>query len=285
MRRRAVQRDLWFPNVVATEAPSPAHNELEQPSLDPSRSLDELDRIGREGARRLGRVHGPSVRARIAVLNTLVFEDEGFAPNHRRYDDYRNSLLDVVITRRLGIPITLALVYIEIARRAGFDVEGVSFPGHFLMRVPDPGGPGEDEAIVLDPFDRGTELDEAACRRLLAHHADGETPFAPMLLQSCTRRHLLTRMLNNLKRSYVEMRSFPQARCVTDLLMAVDPANLAELRDRGVLAYHLNEFPAALRDLEDYLRLNVWTDEADAEERDHMRDHVKALRQRVAGLN
>jgi regulator of sirC expression with transglutaminase-like and TPR domain len=91
-------------------------------------------------------------------------------------------------------------------------------------------------------------------------------------------------MLNNLKRIYVEQRFFPQALAVTDLLLTVDPTILSELRDRGLLAYHLDDFPSALRDLQDYLKIRVWTDE-DGDEKDRIWDHVKNLRRRVAGLN
>jgi len=166
-------------------------------------------------------------------------------------------------------------------------VQSVSFPGHFLMRVPalTLGADGEEDEVLLDPFDRGAELDWADCRRLLNRHVGDEAPFDASLLRPCSRRHMLARMLNNLKRTYVEMRSFPQARRVTDLLLAVDPMILSELRDRGLLAYHLDDFPAALRDLEDYLRLNQWKEESEAEERDQVLDHIKALRRRVAGLN
>jgi len=258
---------------------------IEHPGLDADLYLEVLDGLGREAAKRLGRVSGPSVRARIAVLNTLVFEEERFAGNHGHYDDYRNSLLNVVIERRLGIPITLALVYIEIARRAGLVVQGISFPGHFLMRVPARGADGEEDDVLLDPYNAGIEIDQAGCRRLLVRHLGDEAPFDPALLRPCTRRHMLARMLNNLKRTYVEMRSFPQARRITDLLLAVDPTILSELRDRGLLAYHLDDFPAALRDLEDYLRLNSWRDESEAEEREQVLDHIKGLRRRVAVLN
>jgi regulator of sirC expression with transglutaminase-like and TPR domain len=173
----------------------------------------------------------------------------------------------------------------EIARRAGLVVQGVSFPGHFLMRIPARGAEGEEDDVLVDPYDGGAEFDEADCRRLLTRHVGDEAPFDRSLLRPCTRRHMLARMLNNLKRTYVEMRSFPQARRVTDLLVAVEPSILSELRDRGLLAYHLDDFPSALRDLEDYLRLNNWKDEGDAQERDQILEHIKALRRRVAGLN
>jgi len=260
---------------------------LEYPSLDPQASLDELDRLGTIAATRLARVQGGSVRARVEVLNTLLFESERFTGNRDHYDDYRNSFLNAVLERRLGIPITLALVYMEVARRAGLSVRGVSFPGHFLMRI----GTDQPDAddLILDPFGDGAELDDADCRQLLARHlgpgaADLEIAVDPALLRPCTPRQMLARMLNNLKRTYVDLRSFSQARRVAGLLLVVDPRLLSELRDRGLLSYHLDDFPAALRDLEEYLRLTGAVDSED-EERQQLVEHVKTLRRRVAGLN
>ena len=112
-----------------------------------------------------------------------------------------------------------------------------------------------------------------------------ESEYSPELLRPCSQKQMLARMLNNLKRTYVEWRSFPQARWTTELLLVTEPNLLSELRDRGLLAYHLDDFPAALRDLEDYLRLNHWTENADREEREQIWEHVKNLRRRVAGLN
>jgi regulator of sirC expression with transglutaminase-like and TPR domain len=261
---------------------------LEYGHLDPVPFLSLLDRLGKQAFVRLHRVAGDSVRARIAALNGLLFEDEGFSGNHAHYDDFRNSFLNCVLERRLGIPITLALVYMEVARRGGDRVYGVAFPGHFLMRVPARGGSREEDDVIIDPFDGGAELDEADCRRLLARHlgpVGEDTPFDPALLQPCTPRHMLARMLNNLKRTYVELRSFPQARRVSNLLLAVEPTMLSELRDRGLLSYHLNDLPSALGDLEDYLRLHGWKGDAELEERDQILEHVKALRRRVAAMN
>ena len=260
---------------------------LEYPRLDAQPSLDELDRLGEIAATRLARVRGASVRARVEALNGLLFDTERFAGNHDHYDDYRNSCLNAVLERRLGIPITLALVYMEVGRRAGLAVQGVSFPGHFLMRVRSVQPDADD--LILDPFGGGAELDDADCRRLLARHLgadvnDAETAVDPALLRPCTPRQMLARMLNNLKRTYVDLRSFAQARRVAGLLLVVDPRLLSELRDRGLLAYHLDDFPAALRDLEEYLRLSGAVDSED-EERQQLVEHVKALRRRVAGMN
>lgn len=263
---------------------------LEYPHLDPQPYRDAFDRLGAEAARRLGRLSGHSSRARVAVMNALLFEEERFAGNQARYDDVRNSFINDVIDRRLGIPITLALVYIEVARRAGWHVDGVSFPGHFLLRVP--GGPGRgDDDMILDPFAGGAEVTEEDGRRLLARHLGQEpadTLVDPALFEACTPRHLLARMLNNLKRAYLELRVFPHARLVTDLLLAVEPTRLTELRDRGLIAYHLEDFPSALRDLEDYLRLDGWTErgeDTDREEHREVFEHIKTLKRRVAGMN
>lgn len=259
---------------------------LEYPQLHFGASLNTLDRLGERAAARLQ--SGMPLRARIAALNRLIFEEEGFAGNRAHYDDFRNSCLNVVLERRLGIPITLALVYIEVARRAGLTVLGVGFPGHFLMRVPRDESEGTSRDIILDPFDRGAEIDIDDCRALLAKHLgmmNEDVPLDPALLRPCPPRHMLSRMLNNLKRTYVELRSFPQARCVSDLLLTVDPTLLSEVRDRGLLAYHLDDFPAALRDLESYLRLSPKMDDQGKEEWKQLWDHVKTLRRRVAGLN
>jgi regulator of sirC expression with transglutaminase-like and TPR domain len=111
-----------------------------------------------------------------------------------------------------------------------------------------------------------------------------ESQYSSDLLRPCSARHMLARMLNNLKRTYVELRSFPQAYAATDMILAVDPTLLHELRDRGLLAYHLDHYASALRDLEDYVRLHAWTDET-RKERDEIWNHIKNLRRRVAALN
>ncbi len=253
---------------------------LEYPRLEPQPSLDVLERLGERATARVAALDDAPVRDRVAALNRLIYGEERFSGNRAHYDDFRNSLLNLVLERRVGIPITLALVYIEVARRAGLDASGVAFPGHFLVRVA--GGP---DALILDPFNGGAEVDDAGCQALLARHAGPDVALEPAMLRPCTPRQFLARMLNNLKRTYVEWRSFPQARWVTELLLTTEPTLLSELRDRGLLAYHLDDFPAALRDLEEYLQLNNWAEHADRDEREQIWEHIKNLRRRVAGLN
>jgi regulator of sirC expression with transglutaminase-like and TPR domain len=261
---------------------------LEYPRLDPRSSLARLDALGRDAARRVARA-GPAAPApvRVAAVSRFLYEEQRFTGNRERYDDPRNSFLNEVLERRTGIPITLAIVYIEVARRAGVHVEGVNFPGHFLLRVPDAADAAGGDSIILDPFHDGARLAEADCRRLLEQHVGEEAAFDRRLLEPATRRQIVTRMLVNLKRSYVRLRSMPQARAVADLLVSLDPAALSELRDRGLLAYHMDDFAAALRDLETYLKLTPKS-EADDQSRaeyEQIWEHVKNLRRRVASFN
>jgi regulator of sirC expression with transglutaminase-like and TPR domain len=277
---------------------------VEYPRLDAGPYLDELDALGREARLRIAaapRVAGeapprvdPERYAAVRAVNRYLFDELGFVGNEMQYEDPRNSFLNEVLERRTGIPITLALLYIEVARRAGLSVEGVNFPGHFLLRCPARRGPPYSEDLIIDAFHGGALLSEDACRDLLRLHAGsedeaGENPgFESSLLRHATKPQILARMLLNLKRVYVRMHSFPQARDVTELLLAVDPSALNELRDRGLLAYHLKDFPAALRDLQQYLQLSSSAgalDEEDREEHAQIWEHVKTLRRRVASLN
>ncbi len=263
---------------------------LEYRRLDPGPYLDRLDEWGDEAFHRITADpgHDAPLAARVDTLNKYLFDELGFFGNREQFEDPRNSCLNEVIDRRTGIPITLALVYIEIARRAGIRAEGVNFPGHFLVRVlhdlhtDDPG-----EGLIVDAFHSGAILDEQDCRLLLHRHLGEEAAWQPELLARATRRQVLVRMLLNMKRLYVRWRSFPQARAVTDLLLALSPSAVTELRDRGLLAYHMNDFPAALRDLEEYLKLAKLgeTDEDQKKDNQQVWEHVKTLRRRVASLN
>jgi regulator of sirC expression with transglutaminase-like and TPR domain len=281
---------------------------VEYPRLDAGPYLDQLDALGREARARVAAaaiVPGeapprvdPDRYARVMALNEYLFDELRFVGNESQYEDPRNSFLNEVLERRTGIPITLALLYMEVARRAGLYVEGINFPGHFLLRCPARRGLPYSEDLIIDAFHGGALLSEDACRELLIRHAgpeaegasggDDAAVFEAHLLRHATKPQILARMLLNLKRVYVRMHSFPQARDVTELLLAVDPSAINELRDRGLLAYHLKDFPAALRDLQKYLQLSSTTGTLDEEEREEhaqIWEHVKTLRRRVASLN
>jgi regulator of sirC expression with transglutaminase-like and TPR domain len=292
-----VKQDLVDALLAATTAPGGslaqaalAVARIEYPRLDPAPYLARLDAMGDSAQQAIAR-HGdvagnPTAFSRIAALNDYLFTELHFVGNRDKYEDPRNSCLNEVLERRTGIPITLSLVYMEVARRAGMQIEGVNFPGHFLVRCPEIGGQGHD-GVIIDPFHGGVLLSEHDCRVLLQRHVGSEVAFNRSLLVSATRTQIVVRMLLNLKNVYVHMRSFPQARDVTELLLAITPSALSELRDRGLLAYHLNDVTNALRDLQTYLKLSSMgeMDKEAREEHEQIWEHVKTLRRRVAALN
>jgi regulator of sirC expression with transglutaminase-like and TPR domain len=290
---------------------------VEFPDLEPDAYLERLDEMGREARDRLDRLGGtllsPGPGVRAAVLNEYLFRERAFGASRSRYEDPRNSFLNEVLDHGLGIPITLGLVYIEVARRAGVHVEGINFPGHFLLSCSgEPGSAGHSLRLILDPFDRGSVLDEVDLRRLLAERVGDAVSFDPALLVPSRPQEILVRLLVNLKRAFVAMHSYRQAREVTEFLLAADPSAFEELRDRGLLGVQLNDFSAALRDLESYLRLLEATGQTprppgppagdddlpddrydegpeetrtQAEEREQIWEYVKTLRKRVASYN
>ena len=270
---------------------------LEYPKLDAGPYLDQLDVLGREARQRLAdatvvpgdappRVD-PDRYASVMALNDFLFNDLHFVGNSEHYEDPRNSCLNEVLDRRTGIPITLALLYMEVARRAGLDVQGINFPGHFLLRCPARRGPPYSEDLIIDAFHGGALLSADACRELLRRHAGDDGALPSHSFSLATKPQILSRMLLNLKRIYEKMHSFPQARDVTELILAVDPSAWHELRDRGLLAYHLKDFSAALRDLQAYLQLSPSEplDEDERKEHEQIWEHVKMLRRRIATLN
>jgi regulator of sirC expression with transglutaminase-like and TPR domain len=270
---------------------------VEYPRLDAGPYLDRLDALGLEAKKRVEAAletpaaapdgADPDDYRRVMALNEYLFGELHFVGNTITYEDPRNSFLNEVLDRRTGIPITLALVYIEVARRAGVRVEGVNFPGHFLLRCPARHVAPLSDDLIIDPFHGGALLSEEACRERLRRHTDREERLASPLLVHATKPQILARVLLNLKRLYVQMNSFPQALDITDLLRAVDPSAINELRDRGLLAYQMKDFSGALRDLQAYLQLSSSSqlDDEDREEHAQIWEHVKTLHRRVAALN
>jgi regulator of sirC expression with transglutaminase-like and TPR domain len=272
---------------------------LEYPSLDVPFWMAELERLSGHGEAHVrASVQPGDTAAHLQALGHFLFEQEGFTGNLADYDNPRNSFLNDVLAHRTGIPITLSVLYMHVGRRAGLWLEGINFPGHYLVRCRGLlGEPSPSEDLVLDPFHGGIVLSERDCRTLLEKHAGDEVRFTRALLTPAFKSETLVRMLLNLKRAFARLRSFGQAREVSSLLLALDPGSLAELRDRGLLSYQLGRFGEALADLERYLSLTARQPRAEAvdeeededneegEEFEALWEHVKNLRRRVASLN
>ena len=219
----------------------------EYPALDLSAQLARLDALA-------GRARcdpGLSPHANIASLNRLLFEEENFAGNENEYDDPRNSYLNDVLDRKLGIPITLSLVYQEVARRCGLPVVGVGFPGHFLAKYVAASG-----EILLDPYHRGAILSLQDCEEKLKAQFGEEAEFRPAFLVVSSTKQTLTRMLNNLKGSYFRRKDFAKVLMMIEMALAIDPASRQEVHDRGMVYFLLRRYGEALSDLRAYLNLS-----------------------------
>lgn len=267
---------------------------LEYHSLQTADTLGTLQQMAdRAHAAIDGAGPGGNVIASLHSLGQHLFETEAFSGNLSDYEDPRNSFLNDVVARRTGIPITLSIVYLHVGRRVGLWLEGVNFPGHFLVRCKGMlGDAAPTEDIILDPFHGGIVLTERDCARLLARHAGEDARFDRVMLAPAFKTQILVRMLVNLKRAYARTRGFARARDVSDLLLSLDPTSLTELRDRGLLSYQLGQFGAALSDLEHYLALTARRPRTEADQDDEVKEefealweHVKNLRRRVASLN
>jgi regulator of sirC expression with transglutaminase-like and TPR domain len=217
----------------------------EYPDLEPGRYLARLDEMAAALGRRAGDARAEEA---VASLNRVLFEQEGFHGNTEDYYDPRNSFLNDVLDRRLGIPISLCTVYMEVGRRAGLPVEGVSLPGHFVVRLSSPAAP-----VLVDPFHGGARLTLEDCQRRLDRIYSGRLRLAPAMLAPCGRKSILSRMLRNLKGIYVKAGDHVRALRAVEMLRSLDPESAEELRDRGVLYAALDCFAAAAADLEGYL--------------------------------
>jgi len=266
---------------------------LEYPALREREALAQLQAlVDRTNAFVQASAAPGDVLGHVLQLGQFLFDNEGFTGNLGDYDDPRNSFLNDVLVRRTGIPITLSIIYMHVGRRVGLWLEGVNFPGHFLVRCKGMlGDAAPTEDLILDPFHGGIVLTERDCVRLLRRHAGEGARFDRVLLAPAFKAQILVRMLVNLKRAYARLRSFSRARDVADLVLALDPTSLTELRDRGLLSYQMGHYGVALADLERYLALTARQTRRDDEDSDVKEEfeavweHVKNLRRRVASLN
>jgi regulator of sirC expression with transglutaminase-like and TPR domain len=241
--------------------------------LDVQRYLKQIEEMGETLRRRVR----PDIGTKDALiaLNHYVFDELGFRGNTEDYYDPRNSFLNDVIDRRTGIPITLSVLYMEVARRVDLPLSGVGFPGHFLVKYSD----GQQE-IVIDPFNGGDIKTSENLRQLLGGLYGSRVPWTTRLLDAVSKRQIVRRMLNNLKFIYLKQRDFVKALTALDRMMIADP-NLAEdLRERGAVYQALECFPQAKADLENYLKLAP-----DAPDAGEIKEQLAALASRSTSLH
>jgi regulator of sirC expression with transglutaminase-like and TPR domain len=251
------------------------------PGLDVERYLGEIERMAIRLRARLA--SGAGAEERVIELNQFLFEDLGYRGNTSAYYDPRNSYLNEVLDRRTGIPITLSIVYMELGRRIGLPLEGISFPGHFLVRLRLRGG-----TLVLDPFAGGApqSVDELRERlqRVIPEGMSAGVPLAELpleqFLEPASNRQILSRLLRNLKGIYRDSDKPERMLEVLNRMLVVSPEASGELRERAYVYQRLECFRAALKDLTDYVER-----EPEAADLDDVRAKLVELSALCARLN
>jgi regulator of sirC expression with transglutaminase-like and TPR domain len=231
------------PEVPLTEA-ALVIAQTEYPGLD---IAAQLERFRHLAARlRPPRLATPSENIR--AINQLLYSEEGFEGNDEEYDDPRNSYLNDVLDRKKGLPITLSIVYMDVAIRKSLPVEGVGFPRHFLVKYLAPDG-----EIFLDPYHSGASLSLEDCAERLRTQYGEAAKMKPEYLAACSPKQILARMLNNLKGSYFRGRNYGRVLTLIEMSSAIEPASLDPLRDRGMVYLQMNRHREASADFNAYL--------------------------------
>ncbi|WP_373525385.1 SirB1 family protein [Nostoc sp.] len=238
----------------------------EYPNLDPEEYLNALDTMAWELQERLPDSRYPL--RMVQTINQYLYDDLGFSGNQLDYYDPRNSLLNDVIERRLGIPITLALVYLEVARRIDFPMVGVGMPGHFLIRPDIP-----DIEIFVDAFNSGEIIFAQDCEERLSQLYQQSVTLQPEFLAVVSHRQFLARMLTNLKFIYIKQQELEKTLAAIERILLLFPGLSLELRDRGLIYYKLGNYTQAVDDLQSYLEKVP-----DAEDADVIRQLLAKLR-------
>ena len=267
--RRALQGDA----SVTLDAAALELARIEYPSLDPGPSLAALDQIATElGARLTPECGGAGF---VQIANDYLFGELAFRGNQTEYDDPRNSCLNQVLERRIGLPITLSAVYIEVARRLERPVTGIGLPGHFVVRYDDGAF-----STYIDPFHAGKLLTEQDCAALAREITGTDLSGDPSALEPVGVRYILVRMLNNLRAAYFKAREFNKAGVVLDVLLEHFPSNPEYYKARGVARLKLRKLSGARDDFRKYLKYAP-----EAKDRAEVTRQIQAIHQSLGRLN
>ena len=246
------------------------------PGVDVPAYLGRLDEIAAAIRRRLA--GDAFAEQKVLALNYYLFNELRYSGNIDDYYDPRNSYLNEVMERRTGIPITLSIMYLEVGKRIGLNLKGVSFPGHFLVKLSVKRG-----ELVLDPFTGGEAQSETDLRQRLAQvlpSGQAESAKLERYLEPATPRQIIARVLRNLKNIYMQTQKLEPALAVMHRMLLVVPESAEELRDRGLLYQQLECFRPALSDLQNYLRRRP-----DAPDATEIHGKIVELKQASSKLN
>ena len=226
---------------------------LEYPELNISKYIEKINGMGNSMKIKIGEVKNPTYL--ISVLNEYLFDELGFHGAEEDYYDPVNSFLNVVLDKKIGIPITLSILYSEVAKHIGLDLRIVGFPGHVIVKY--------KKEMILDPFYRGRLLTIEDLEKILNRNFGEDVEFVPEYLNEATTEQLLTRLLRNLKNAYTQSYAYDNAMKCTDMILGMQPESPEEIRDKGILEERLLRYDKALPLLNKYLELEPEADDAD----------------------
>lgn len=248
---RRVREVLALPDPPAPQAPQDPHTRPQLPA--------ETDHM-----------------AVLQAMNQVLFQEEHFHGNRTDYFNPDNSFFNRVLEERTGIPITLSLLYIEVGKRVGIEIQGVALPYQFVVSCRLPAG----DVIYIDPYEQGLQLSIEECKQRIRRMSHGRLQINRHWFKAVSPRHFLLRMLNNLKHIYIERDDYARALIMCDLILLLVPQHAHEWRDRGILHLQLKHYARAKHDLVMYLELAPH-----AEDRDEILEHIKTVRQMIARMN
>jgi len=238
---------------------------LEYPELNISKYIEKINEMGNSLKIKLGEVKNPTYL--ISMLNEYFFDELGFHGAEEDYYDPGNSFLNIILDKKTGIPITLSILYSEVAKHIGLDLQIVGFPGHVIVKY--------KKEIILDPFYRGKLLTIKDLEEILNKNFGEDVEFVPEYLNEATTEKLLTRLLRNLKNAYTQSYAYDNAVRCTDMILGMQPESSEEIRDKGILEERLLRYGNALPLLNKYLEL-----EPEADDVDFILELIKSVREK-----
>ncbi len=238
---------------------------IEYPELNISKYIEKINEIGNSLKIKIGEVKNPTYL--ISMLNEYLFDELGFHGAEEDYYDPVNSFLNVVLDKKIGIPITLSILYTEVAKHIGLDLRIVGFPGHVIVKY--------KKEMILDPFYRGRLLTIEDLEKILNRNFGEDVEFVPEYLNEATTEQLLTRLLRNLKNAYTQSYAYDNAMKCTDMILGMQPESPEEIRDKGILEERLLRYDKALPLLNKYLEL-----EPEADDVDFILELIKSVREK-----
>jgi len=226
---------------------------IEYPDLDVDEYIKKINRIGKSLKESISDVTNPTYL--ISMLNEHLFENLGFSGDDDDYYNPKNNFLNQVIDKKMGLPITISILYVEIAKFIKLDLKIVGFPGHILVKY--------NEEMILDPFYDGRLLDVDDLQDILDVNFGGQLEFKPEFLDEVNTEQILIRLTRNLKNSYLQSFAYEKAlRCI-NMVLAIEPESPEDIRDKGILEERLLNFEISLKYLNRYLEINPNADDVD----------------------